>query len=139
MVSRILLSFSLLALPLCAFAETATDYIDRGAQKYIFGDDAGAKAEVDTGLAKFPEDKELRKMTELFKNKKKPPPPPNKKDQDQQNKDEQNQQNQDQQQQQQQKDQKNGGGNKQEQQKPCSVSIPFPGAKSIGLAFSVSR
>src|SRR6188472_1817206 len=111
MVSRILLSFSLLALPLCAFAETATDYIDRGAQKYIFGDDAGAKAEVDTGLAKFPEDKELRKMTELFKNKKKPPPPP-KKDQDQQDKDEQNQQNQNQQnqqQQQQQKNQKNGG------------------------------
>jgi len=97
MVSRILLSFSLLALPLCALADTATDFIDRGAEKYIFGDNEGAKAEVAAGLAKFPEDPELRKMAELF-NKKKPPPPPKKQDQNQQNKDEQNKQDQNQQQ-----------------------------------------
>jgi hypothetical protein len=129
MVSRILLSFSLLALPLCAFADTATDYIDRGAQKYIFGDDEGSKAEIAAGLAKFPEDPKLRKMAELFKNKKKPPPP-SKKDQNQQNKDEQNQQNQNQQNQQQQQNkdqQKNGGGNKQGQQNRAPSPSPSPG------------
>ena len=68
---RKLILLSLVALPLSLGAETASDYINRGAQKYIFGHEDAAKAEVDAGLAKFPDDPELREMLALFK--KKPP------------------------------------------------------------------
>ena len=56
----------LVVLPVSLLAETADDYAHRGAQKYIFGDTPGAKAEVATGLAKFPNDKELQEMSKLF-------------------------------------------------------------------------
>jgi len=68
---RKLILLSLFALPLSLGAETAADYVHRGAQKYIFGHEDAAKAEVDAGLAKFPDDPELREMVALFK--KKPP------------------------------------------------------------------
>ncbi len=53
-----LLSFFLVASSL--FAETAADYVNRGAQKYIFGQDQAAASEVATGLRKFPNDPELQ-------------------------------------------------------------------------------
>jgi len=82
-----LLSFFLVASSL--FAETAADYVNRGAQKYIFGQDQAAASEVATGLTKFPNDPELQGIAGLLR-KKKPPP---------QNQQEQNQQKQQQQQQ----------------------------------------
>jgi len=80
---RKLILLSLFALPLSLGAETASDYINRGAQKYIFGHEEAAKAEVDAGLTKFPDDPELREMLALFKKK----PPQDKKDQKNDNKD----------------------------------------------------
>jgi hypothetical protein len=71
MVSRKLIILSLLVLPLSVFGENASDYMHRGAQKYIFGQEDAAKAEVATGLTKFPEDPELRQMAGLFHEKKK--------------------------------------------------------------------
>src|SRR2546423_15700943 len=100
MASRELIILSLLALAPSLFADTAADYVNRAAQKYIFGQDNNAAAEIDTGLAKFPNDPELREMAGLVKKKK---PPPQK--QDQQQKQQQNQQQQDQQNQQQQSQQ----------------------------------
>ena len=94
MALRILILLSAFVFPLSLGAETASDYINRGAQKYIFGHEEAAEAEVKEGLAKFPNDPDLRQMITLFK--KKPP-------QDQQ--DEKKDQNQNQQQQ-----QSSGGG-----------------------------
>src|SRR2546423_4717319 len=65
-----LLTVSLLILPFSLLAENAADYAHRGAQKYIFGDEDGAKAEVAAGLAKFPNDRELQQMVGLFPDKK---------------------------------------------------------------------
>ena len=85
---RRLIVLSLLALPLSLGAETASDYLHRGAQKYIFGHEAAAKAEVDEGLKKFPNDPELREMLKLFKEK---PPQEQKNDQNKDNKNNQDQ------------------------------------------------
>src|SRR5205823_1932685 len=103
MASRELIILSLFALAPSLFADTAADYVNRGAQKYIFGQDNNAAAEIDTGLAKFPDDPELREMAGLVKKKK---PPPQKQEQQQQQQKQQNQQNQDQQQQQKDQQQK---------------------------------
>src|SRR5947209_8695016 len=62
-----LLILSLVFLPVSLTAENASDYAHRGAQKYIFGDEAGAKSEVANGLAKFPNDRELQEMVRLFR------------------------------------------------------------------------
>src|SRR5438093_8810430 len=121
MASRELIILSLLALAPSLFADTAADYVNRAAQKYIFGQDNNAAAEIDTGLAKFPNDPELREMAGLIKKKK---PPPQKQDQQQnqqqnQQQQQQNQQNQDQQQQQkdqQQKDQQQQQQDQKDQQ-----------------------
>src|SRR5215831_5637549 len=86
---RELILLSLAALPLSLGAETASDYLHRGAQKYIFGHEAAAKAEVDEGLKKFPNDPELRDMLKLFKEK----PPQEQKNEDK-NKDNKNNQDQ---------------------------------------------
>lgn len=96
-----------LLFPLSLGAETASDYVHRGAQKYIFGHEEAAESEVEEGLAKFPNDEELRGMLALFK--KKPP-------QDQQNDQKDQKQNQDQQKQ----EQENGGneGNDQNKNQP---------------------
>jgi hypothetical protein len=83
MGSRKLILLSLLAFPLSLGAETASDYVARGAQKYIFGREEAAKAEIDTGLAKFPNDPELREMLALFKKK----PPQEQKDENKKNED----------------------------------------------------
>src|SRR5213080_2994439 len=99
-----LLSFFLVASSL--FAETAADYVNRGAQKYIFGEDQAAASEVATGLRKFPNDPELQGIAGLLRKKK--PPPQNQQEQNQQ-KQQQQQQGQGQQQQQQQKDQQSQG------------------------------
>src|SRR6266481_8382977 len=99
-----LLSFFLVASSL--FAETAADYVNRGAQKYIFGQDQAAASEVATGLRKFPNDPELQGIAGLLR-KKKPPP---------QNQQEQNQQQQNQQQQQQQQGQGQQGQQQRQQQ-----------------------
>jgi len=84
---RKLILLSLLALPFSLGAETASDYIHRGAQKYIFGHEAAAKAEIAEGLKKFPDDPELREMLTLFKQK----PPQDQKDRDKNKKDDQDQ------------------------------------------------
>src|SRR5438874_12349868 len=63
-----LLSFFLVASSL--FAETAADYVNRGAQKYIFGQDQAAAAEVATGLTKFSNDPERKGIAGLLRNKK---------------------------------------------------------------------
>jgi hypothetical protein len=70
MGSRKLIILSLAFAPLLCHGETASDYMNRGAQEYIFGHDDKAAAEVQTGLMKFPDDPELRKMTTLFYKKK---------------------------------------------------------------------
>src|SRR6266566_2110569 len=111
MASRELIILSLFALAPSLFADTAADYVNRGAQKYIFGQDNNAAAEIDTGLAKFPNDPELREMAGLVKKKK---PPPQKQEQQQQQQNQQNQQNKDQQQQQ--KDQQQKDQQQQQQQ-----------------------
>ena len=82
-----LILLSLLAFPLSLGAETASDYIHRGAQKYIFGQEAAAKAEINEGLKRFPNDPELREMLTLFKQK----PPQDQKDRDKNKKDNQDQ------------------------------------------------
>ena len=69
MESRKLIILSLFVLPLSLLSETADDYVHRGAQKYIFGQDDAAEAEINAGLAKFPNDAELREMTTLFRKK----------------------------------------------------------------------
>lgn len=84
---RELILLSLAALPLSLGAETASDYLNRGAQKYIFGHEAAAKAEVDEGLRKFPNDPELQGMLKLFKEK----PPQEQKNEDKNKKDNQDQ------------------------------------------------
>ena len=63
---RALLFLSVLLLPFPLLAETALDFAHRGAEKYIFGDDDGAKSEVAAGLLKFPNDKELQEMVKLW-------------------------------------------------------------------------
>ncbi len=86
MGSRIPLILSLFLLPLSLVAETASDYANRGAQKYIFGQEDSAKAEVEEGLAKFPNDPELKGMLGLFRDKEQPDksdPEQDKKDQPQ--------------------------------------------------------
>src|SRR5438045_6150766 len=104
------LILSLLLLPLPLLAESADDYAHRGAQKYIFGDEDGAKREVASGLAKFPNDRELQEMVRLFPDKKNNSQGQNKKDQQQ------NSGNQDQQQQSSQnQDQQNQNQNQQSQ------------------------
>src|SRR6266576_5702594 len=116
MASRELIILSLFALAPSLFADTAADYVNRGAQKYIFGQDNNAAAEIDTGLAKFPNDPELREMAGLVKKKK---PPPQKQEQQQQNQQQQqkDQQQKDQQQQQQQQQQQNQNQQDQKDQK----------------------
>lgn len=82
-----------------AAADTAMDYLHRGAQKYIFGEKEKAKTEITTGLQKFPTDEPLQQMLALFR--------------EQQQK---QQQEQDKQKQQDQKDQQNKDQQKQDQE-----------------------
>src|ERR1051325_5962332 len=103
MESKKLIILSLVIAPTLWAAETASDYVHRGAQEYIFGHDDKAEAEVVTGLQKFPNDPELNEMTGLFR--KKPP------QQGQQSKDQKSQQ-----QQQNQQSQSSSGGQDQIQQ-----------------------
>src|SRR5207248_10286219 len=119
MASRELIILSLFALAPSLFADTAADYVNRGAQKYIFGQDNNAAAEIDTGLAKFPNDPELREMAGLVKKKK---PPPQKQEQQQQNQQQQqkDQQQKDQQQQQQQNQNQQDQKDQQQAQKQQS-------------------
>jgi hypothetical protein len=72
MALKKLIILSLILLPVSLLAETAADYVHRGAQKYIFGEEAAAKAEVASGLAKFPDDPELQQMSGLLRDKKQP-------------------------------------------------------------------
>ena len=72
MASSKLIILSLLFLPLSLLAENASDYANRGAQKYIFGQEDLARAEVEEGLKKFPNDPELQKLHGLVKDKKRP-------------------------------------------------------------------
>jgi len=109
------LFLSVLFLPLSLLAESADDYAHRGAQKYIFGDDEGAKSEVANGLAKFPNDKELQEMVKLFQEKNSGGKG-NKKQQNQQQQSQQNQDQQDQNQNQQQNQDNNQSGNGSNQQ-----------------------
>jgi hypothetical protein len=113
------------------FAETAADYVHRGAQKYIFGQEDAAAAEVSAGLAKFPNDPELREMAGLF-HRKKPPQQNQQQQQDQEQKqDQQSQQKQQQQSQNQQsqggKDEKQEKEQKSEQPRPGETPSPSPG------------
>src|SRR6266540_287165 len=82
MASKKLIILSLFAVVSSLFAETAADYVHRGAQKYIFGQEEAAEAEVATGLAKFPNDPELQQLAGLVHKKK--PPPQNQQQQQQQ-------------------------------------------------------
>ncbi len=112
--------FSLLLLPLSLLADTAADYATRGAQKYVYGQEAAAKKEVAEGLAKFPHDPELQEMVTLFKDK-----PPDKKQQqnkNQQNKDQKSKPEDDDQQQQ----SPNGQGPRISNQRQSKASRPAP-------------
>ena len=66
MASRILILLSLCFAPVTVSAENAADYLHRGAQKYIFGEEEAARSEVATGLQKFPTDEDLRRMATLL-------------------------------------------------------------------------
>src|SRR6266540_2502999 len=90
MASKKLIILSLFAVVSSLFAETAADYVHRGAQKYIFGQEEAAEAEVATGLAKFPNDPELQELAGLVHKKK--PPPQNQQQQQQQQQNQQQQQ-----------------------------------------------
>jgi hypothetical protein len=147
MALKRLIILSAILVPFSLVAETASDYVHRGAQKYIFGQDAAAEAEITTGLRKFPNDPELQEMTKLIRKK---PPKDNsgqnqkqqssQKDNNQQDKQEsQSQQNQNQNgrgenQQQQQQQQQNGQdkslaqNNPQPNQQPQAGESPSPGA-----------
>lgn len=111
---RKLILLSLFVLPLSLGAETASDYLNRGAQKYIFGHEDAAKAEIDAGLAKFPDDPELRGMLALFKKK----PPQNQKNENK-NKDNKNDQDQSQQ-----KNSNNASDQKQDKNNPSPTPSP---------------
>lgn len=66
MALRALILLSFFVCPFAAFAETAADYLHRGAQKYIFGEEDAARTEITTGLQKFPTDADLRRMASLL-------------------------------------------------------------------------
>jgi hypothetical protein len=66
MVSKSLLISSLLLAPICLTGQTAKDYFHGGAQFYIFGEKQKAVTEVQSGLQKFPDDADLRKLAELL-------------------------------------------------------------------------
>ncbi len=97
-----------LLLTATALAESASDYLHRSAQKYIFGDEDGAQSEIDAGLQKYPDDVGLHQLAGLL-HKKKPPPPQQQPKQSPQHKG-QNGQDQEQQQQQQQQQQPTARG-----------------------------
>lgn len=80
-----------------AAAESAGDYLHRGAQKYIFGEKEQAKTEITTGLQKFPADQPLQQMLALFREEQQKQQQQN----EQKKQDEQKQQNKDQQKQEQ--------------------------------------
>jgi len=119
MGSRIPILLSLALLPFSSFAETAGDYANRGAQKYIFGQDEAAEAEITTGLAKFPNDRELNQIAGLLKKK----PKQEQKSQGQQpQQQQQNQSGNDQQ-----KPDQNKEGNENKEPKPGETPTPWPG------------
>jgi hypothetical protein len=121
MALRNLIILSLFLLPLSLGAESASDYIHRGAQKYIFGHEEAAESEVKEGLTKFPNDKELHEMLALFKKK-----PPQNQQNDQKEKNNKDQkQNQDQNRQQQ-----NSNGSQGDNEKNQSTPTPSPGEQS---------
>ncbi len=115
MASKKLIILSLFAVVSSLFAETAADYVHRGAQKYIFGQEEAAEAEVATGLAKFPNDPELQELAGLVHKKKPPPQNQQQQQQQQQNQQQQQQQNQQQQQKDQQQQQQQQGQGEQQQ------------------------
>lgn len=104
-----------------SFAETAADFANRGAQKYIFGQDDAAEAEISTGLTKFPNDRELNQIAELLR--KKPKQQQKSQDQQQEQQDQQSQSGGDDQQ----KPDKNKEGNENKEQKPGGTPTPSPG------------
>ena len=118
MGSKTLAILSLLLLPLSLGAQTAADYLNRSAQKYVFGDEEAARADIEEAERKFPNDPAIKDLSELLHKKK---PPQNQNDQNQNQKQNQNQQNQQQ--------QNSGGGgssNQQQQSKNNKNQSPTP-------------
>jgi len=68
-VYKQILAISLLIAPFAAAAQTADDYFHRGAQFYIHGDKPKAKAEIETGLTKYPNDAQLQQHARAWKRK----------------------------------------------------------------------
>jgi len=58
-----------LVIPLWLHAQTAEDYFHGGAQSYIWGEKEKAKAEIYTGLKKYPQDPQLNGMAGLLSKK----------------------------------------------------------------------
>ena len=65
------LSLSLLSLQFATAAEPAGEYLHRGAQKYIFGQQEKAKVDVTAGLEVYPQDEPLQQMLALFRDEEK--------------------------------------------------------------------
>jgi Ca-activated chloride channel family protein len=89
-------------------AQSADDYYHNGAQFYIFGENAKAKEEVETGQRRYPNDPKLNELAALLKQPEQPPPSgkgEDKKDKDK-DKDKDKEQKQKQEQQKQEKEQK---------------------------------
>ena len=117
MYKRILLSLSILAVPVCFAADNAGDYFHRGAQFYIWGKKQEAKNEVITGLKLFPEDAPLNGLAGLLKKEEEQKQQPQQQQQNQQqSQDQQKEQSkQDQNQQQQQSQEKNDSSQQNQQ------------------------
>ncbi len=109
------LSLALLSLQFATAADCAGEYLHRGAQKYIFGEKEKAKAEVTTGLEKYPGDEPLQQMLALFREEEKKDQKPQDQEQQKEQKDEQKKE---QQKPQEQKDQDKRDQQKQDGQKP---------------------
>ena len=67
MYKQIIAAISLIIAPLSLMAQTAEDYFHRGAQFYVFGEKEKSKAEIVTGLGKYPTDPQLNQMASLLK------------------------------------------------------------------------
>src|SRR3954447_21899831 len=76
----LLLSLSLLLLPFGLAAQTAQDFFHNAAKLYISGEKKKAGEEIATGLKRFPEDPQLRKLAGILA-----APPPEEKQQKQPN------------------------------------------------------
>jgi hypothetical protein len=120
---QIIAAISLIIAPLSLTAQTAEDYFHRGAQFYVFGDKEKSKAEIVTGLGKYPTDPQLNQMASLLK-KEEQEKQQNKGQQNKSDNDKQNQQKNSQDQQSQQdksqseQNQNSQANNKQDEKKP---------------------